>query len=215
MAATQPFLPPLWHPRAFQSRGDCCLRMEGVWQGLKVFEHEDIDLSCFTNDTMHNLKRTVLTHALCKGHRRGIQGSEFLFYVEARKHIYGLDAAAKSLRPYKSTAATGYNDTLEPKIAIGCDFILLIEKKVVLLQRKSQYIGIMDLKEIGQIIRERRAVLGVNQRTVSELSGVAVNTLVAIERGEGNPQITTLLDILETIGLQLDVKPKVMEYETR
>ena len=69
----------------------------------------------------------------------------------------------------------------------------------------------MDLKEIGQIIKERR----VNQRTVSELSGVAVNTLVAIERGEGNPQITTLLDILETIGLQFDVKPKVMEYETR
>ena len=101
------------------------------------------------------------------------------------------------------------------KITICCDFVLLIGKIVVLLQRKSQYIGIMNLKEIGQIIRERRAVLGVNQRTVSELSGVAVNTLVAIERGEGNPQITTLLDILETIGLQLDVKPKVMEYETR
>ena len=105
--------------------------------------------------------------------------------------------------------------TLESVIAVYCDYILLIGKLVVLLQRKSQYIGIMDLKEIGQIIRERRAVLGVNQRTVSELSGVAVNTLVAIERGEGNPQITTLLDILETIGLQLDVKPKVMEYETR
>jgi transcriptional regulator with XRE-family HTH domain len=90
-----------------------------------------------------------------------------------------------------------------------------IEKKVVLLQRKSQYIGIMDLKEIGQIIRERRAELGVNQRTVSELSGVVVNTLVAIEHGKGNPQITTLLDILDTIGLQLEVKPKVMEYETR
>ena len=83
------------------------------------------------------------------------------------------------------------------------------------MQRKSQYIGIMDLKEIGQIIRERRSVLGVNQRTVLEPSGVAINTLVSIECGEGNPQITTLLDILETIGLQFDVKPKVMEYETR
>lgn len=83
------------------------------------------------------------------------------------------------------------------------------------MQRKSQYIGIMDLKEIGQIIRERRAVLGVNQRTVSELSGVAVNTLVTIERGEGNPQINTLLDVMDTVGLQLDVKPKVMVYETR
>ena len=72
----------------------------------------------------------------------------------------------------------------------------------------------MDLKEIGQTIKARRATLVVNQRTVSELSGVAINTLVAIERGEGNPQITTLMEILDTIGLQLDVKPKVMEYET-
>ena len=63
----------------------------------------------------------------------------------------------------------------------------------------------MDLKEIGQIIRERRAVLRVNQRTVSELSGVTVNTLVAIELGEGNPQINTLLDVMDTVGLQLDV----------
>lgn len=55
----------------------------------------------------------------------------------------------------------------------------------------------------------------MNQRTVSELSGVAVNTLVAIERGEGNPQISTLLDILETLGLQLDVNRKKMGYEMR
>lgn len=54
----------------------------------------------------------------------------------------------------------------------------------------------------------------MTQRTVSELSGVAINTLVAIERGEGNPQITTLLDVLDTVGLQLDVNPKRMKYET-
>ena len=109
----------------------------------------------------------------------------------------------------------GYFHThLMLKIAIYCDFILSVSKIVVLLHRKSHYIGIMDLKEIGQEIKARRATLGVNQRTVSELSGVAINTLVAIERGEGNPQITTLMDILDTIGLQLDVKPKVMEYET-
>lgn len=82
------------------------------------------------------------------------------------------------------------------------------------MHRKSQYISIMDLKEIGQEIKARRATLGVNQRTVAELSGVAVNTLVAIERGEGNPQITTLIGILDTIGPQFEVKPKVMEYET-
>lgn len=62
--------------------------VEGVWQGLKVFEHEDIDLSCFTNDTMHNLKRTVATHGPCIGHRKGVQGTQLLDYVEARKQIF-------------------------------------------------------------------------------------------------------------------------------
>lgn len=80
--------------------------------------------------------------------------------------------------------------------------------------QKSQYIGIMNLTEIGKTIKERRGMLGVNQRTVSELSGVAVNTLVAIERGEGNPQISTLMELLNTIGLEIEIKPKVMEYET-
>lgn len=81
------------------------------------------------------------------------------------------------------------------------------------MHQKSQYIGIMNLKEIGYAIKQQRGALGVNQRTVSELSGVAVNTLVAIERGDGNPQISTLLDIMETLGLQLDVNRKKMDYE--
>lgn len=81
------------------------------------------------------------------------------------------------------------------------------------MHQKSQYIGKMNLKEIGLVIKERRNVLGVNQRTVSELSGVAINTLVSIERGEGNPQISSLMDVLETIGLQIAIQPKVMDYE--
>lgn len=72
----------------------------------------------------------------------------------------------------------------------------------------------MNMQDIGLTIKERRNTLGVKQRTVSELSGVSVNTLVAIERGEGNPHITTLMDILETVGLQIDIRPKIMEYET-
>ena len=72
----------------------------------------------------------------------------------------------------------------------------------------------MNLTEIGQAIKERRAALGVTQRTVADLSGVAINTVVAIERGEGNPQIATLLDILNTVGLQLEIHQKMMDYET-
>ena len=78
----------------------------------------------------------------------------------------------------------------------------------------SQLIVIMDTKEIGNIIKERRKHLGVNQQTLADLAGVGLNTLVAIERGEGNPQLNTLLTILDTLGLQMDIKLKTLDYET-
>lgn len=57
--------------------------------------------------------------------------------------------------------------------------------------------------------------MGVNQQTLADLASVAVNTIVTIERGEGNPQLTTLLTILDTLGLQMDINIKQLDYETR
>ena len=72
----------------------------------------------------------------------------------------------------------------------------------------------MTLQEIGKAIKDRRKKLGVNQQTLADLASVAINTVVAIERGEGNPQLSTLLTILDTLGLQLDINTKRLEYET-
>ena len=69
----------------------------------------------------------------------------------------------------------------------------------------------MNQKEIGTVIKERRKHLGVTQQTLADLAGVGINTLVAIERGEGNPQLSTLLTILNTLGLQMDVKIKNLQ----
>lgn len=63
----------------------------------------------------------------------------------------------------------------------------------------------VNMKEIGKIIKERRKSLKVNQLELSELAGVDINTLVAIERGEGNPKLATLLSILDTLGLQMTI----------
>lgn len=52
------------------------------------------------------------------------------------------------------------------------------------------------------------------QQTLADLAGVGLNTLVAIERGEGNPQLSTLLTILDTLGLQMDINLKTLDYET-
>ncbi len=72
----------------------------------------------------------------------------------------------------------------------------------------------MTLQEIGNAIKERRKKLGINQQTLADLASVAVNTVVAIERGEGNPQLTTLLTVLDTLGLRIIIDIKQLEYET-
>ena len=84
---------------------------------------------------------------------------------------------------------------------------------MLIFAAKSEYIGIMTQQEIGNAIKERRKKLGINQQTLADLASVAVNTVVAIERGEGNPQLSTLLTILETLGLQADINIKQLEYE--
>ena len=63
------------------------------------------------------------------------------------------------------------------------------------LLEKSQCV--VNMEEIGKIIKERRKSLKVNQLELSKLAGVGINTLVAIERGEGKPKLETLLSILE------------------
>ncbi len=62
--------------------------VEAIWQGLKVFETCDVDVSLFKNDTMKNIKRTVRKYGRPLGHRKGVYGTELLGYVEARKQIY-------------------------------------------------------------------------------------------------------------------------------
>lgn len=62
--------------------------VEGIWQGLKVFEKMDISTACFDNDTMKDLKRTVRKYGAPKGHRKGVNGTELLGYITARLQIY-------------------------------------------------------------------------------------------------------------------------------
>ena len=62
--------------------------VEAIWQGLKVFESADVDVSMFQNGTMKNIKRTVRKFGKPLGHRKGVNGMELLGYIEARKLIY-------------------------------------------------------------------------------------------------------------------------------
>ena len=82
-----PFYPHGGIPVPF-SEGYTAMCVEGIWQGLKVFESADVDVNMFANDTMKNIKRTVRRFGKPLGHRKGVNGTELLGYIEARKQIY-------------------------------------------------------------------------------------------------------------------------------
>ena len=82
-----PFYPHMNIPIPFTD-GVKATCVEAVWQGLKVFDGFDVDLSTLNNATMKNLKRTTRKYGQPKGHRKGVHGSELLNYFEARMLIY-------------------------------------------------------------------------------------------------------------------------------
>lgn len=82
-----PFYPHGGIPVPF-SEGYTATCVEGIWQGLKVFENSDVDISLFKNSTMKGLKRTVRKYGKPLGHRKGVHGTELLSYLDARKQIY-------------------------------------------------------------------------------------------------------------------------------
>jgi len=64
------------------------------------------------------------------------------------------------------------------------------------------------MEEFGNIIKERRRSLSITQRELATLSGVSINTLTKIERGEANPSLKVVMNILDTLGLQMDINIK-------
>jgi len=54
----------------------------------------------------------------------------------------------------------------------------------------------------------RRAVLGITQEQLSNLSGVGIKTIYKLEQGLGNPSLDTLEKVLEVLGLELHIKLK-------
>jgi hypothetical protein len=82
-----PFYPHGNIPIPF-SEGYYSETVEGIWQGLKVFEGEDVDFVKFSIKNMKGIKRTVRKFGKPLGHRKGVKGVELFDYITARKQIY-------------------------------------------------------------------------------------------------------------------------------
>lgn len=62
--------------------------------------------------------------------------------------------------------------------------------------------------DIGSVIKERRALLGISQQDLADYSGVGISTVKDIERGVGNPSLQTITKILDVVGLEIVLQVK-------
>ena len=60
----------------------------------------------------------------------------------------------------------------------------------------------------GAAIKKRRLSLGIDQRALSEISGVAMHTLSNLETGNGNPTLRTLERVLAALGMEMQIDIK-------
>lgn len=61
----------------------------------------------------------------------------------------------------------------------------------------------MELKEIMKL---RRGVLNLSQQDLAEMAGISLATIKDIERGKGNPSLSTVGKILEVLGIEIEYK---------
>ena len=59
--------------------------------------------------------------------------------------------------------------------------------------------------KLGGIIRQRRELLGLLQTQLADLSGISTRTIQLVEQGKANPSLDTLINLIEILGLQLEL----------
>ena len=64
------------------------------------------------------------------------------------------------------------------------------------------------LMDIGNTIKERRALLGISQQDLADYSGVGISTVKDLERGVGNPSMETLRKVLDVVGMEMVLQVK-------
>lgn len=57
--------------------------------------------------------------------------------------------------------------------------------------------------EFVEVVKERRSKLGISQIDLAEMAGISLSTVKDIERGKGNPSLTTVQRILEVLGMEM------------
>lgn len=64
--------------------------------------------------------------------------------------------------------------------------------------------------ELSEIMKKRREYLGITQIDLAEMAQVGLATVKEIERGKGNPSMSTVEKILDVLGMEMTFNIKRM-----
>ncbi len=60
--------------------------------------------------------------------------------------------------------------------------------------------------ELMDIMKQRRETLSLTQQDLAEMSQVGLATVKDIERGKGNPSLSTVKKILDVLGIEIEYR---------
>lgn len=68
-----------------------------------------------------------------------------------------------------------------------------------------------DPSTLGAKIGDRRRALKLSQEELAELAGVSVRFVRTLEHGKPSVRLDKVLDVLEVLGLELDVRVRLAQ----
>lgn len=68
--------------------------------------------------------------------------------------------------------------------------------------------------DYGNIIKSRRKLIGVTQEELADVAQISLSYVKLIEQGKANPSINVLVQILDAMGMEIQLVEKKPEIET-
>ncbi len=67
--------------------------------------------------------------------------------------------------------------------------------------------------ELKDVMKQRRETLSITQQDLAEMARVGLATIKDIERGKGNPSLSTVKKILDILGIEIRYEVRQPTYE--
>ncbi len=127
-------------------------------------------------------------------------GAKLILFHKSTKFIY--PSSLKVLYIVLYSANFKNFDDIAVESMIYCTFIWWFQKFSLFL-RKSLLCQTMELMDI---MKQRRETLSLTQQDLAEMSQVGLATIKDIERGKGNPALSTVKKILDVLGIEIEYR---------